>query len=772
MAERKASVAIIGDASKLVRAFRTAASATERVTKQTDKHRSSLDRMSGAAIVAGTAVFGLASVGLVKAANAAKDAEASNARLSAQLTTLGMNNDQVKGKLDATIQSLSMMSGFDDEDLQDSFTTLVRTTGNVSKATSELGLVADVARGRQISLASAAQIVNRVNAGNVGGLKRLGIEVDKNTTKEQALAMLRQKFAGQAQAYGQTAAGAQERLGVVMENAYEAIGTALTPLIVSMTNWASNVLPKVVSWVMQNKNMVLAFAAGLGVLWTALAGARAINTFATAFGVLNQVMNANPILRIATILIVLGTAIYTAYQRSETFRNVVSKMFDILKTVGSYIAGVFVGAWNALSPVISPVIGILRTVWQTGKKVWDIISGMVSWLRSSPIFGPLIKSAQLVLNPLMAIKSTIEWIADHMPDIAGTGANNLGSSTPNAGTRGYWGQEMENAGRQANKAGKRLGQGMIESIKQARGNLASLAGSFGSMLGQAKSASYVDPRTGMKPSALRAAQDKVLRDRREAELKNARDTATDQNDIAKAQQDLDDFYAEEAISNAEAAAAAAGKTAEDTVTKLAAQFNKGEITADEFKTKLNDAIGGETGASIGEAFAFEFGNALISIGAQIEALKNAAGQLGMPSAEQVPSGQSDYQAWLEQNKGPRAKFAKRLAAMKKSGKKLTPAEVKALGGITTMDEWDRVHGAPAVALASGGIITSPTNALVGEAGREAVIPLDGARAKKMLSAAGVAGQPVVNLTFNGVMNAKDAARMLRPELDRLVRLAV
>jgi hypothetical protein len=30
----------------------------------------------------------------------------------------------------------------------------------------------------------------------------------------------------------------------------------------------------------------------------------------------------------------------------------------------------------------------------------------------------------------------------------------------------------------------------------------------------------------------------------------------------------------------------------------------------------------------------------------------------------------------------------------------------------------------------------------------------------------------VNLTFNGVLDAKDAARMLRPELDRLVRLAV
>ena len=76
-----------------------------------------------------------------------------------------------------------------------------------------------------------------------------------------------------------------------------------------------------------------------------------------------------------------------------------------------------------------------------------------------------------------------------------------------------------------------------------------------------------------------------------------------------------------------------------------------------------------------------------------------------------------------------------------------------------------------VALAAGGIVTDPTVALMGEAGREAVIPLEGPRAKRMLRGSGMGGT-VVNLTLNGVLDAKDAARMLRPELDRLVRLAV
>jgi len=88
--------------------------------------------------------------------------------------------------------------------------------------------------------------------------------------------------------------------------------------------------------------------------------------------------------------------------------------------------------------------------------------------------------------------------------------------------------------------------------------------------------------------------------------------------------------------------------------------------------------------------------------------------------------------------------------------------------------WDNTFGKQ-YGLARGGLVTGPTRALIGEAGREAVIPLDNATginalADAMTMAGG--GGMTVNLTFNGVLDAKDAARMLRPELDRLVRLAV
>lgn len=90
-------------------------------------------------------------------------------------------------------------------------------------------------------------------------------------------------------------------------------------------------------------------------------------------------------------------------------------------------------------------------------------------------------------------------------------------------------------------------------------------------------------------------------------------------------------------------------------------------------------------------------------------------------------------------------------------------------------EWLRNNPEPPK-LRYGGIVDRATNAIIGEAGREAVVPLDNPTGINALAdamrLAGGSGGSTINLTFNGVMNAKDAARMLRPELDRLVRLAV
>lgn len=85
-----------------------------------------------------------------------------------------------------------------------------------------------------------------------------------------------------------------------------------------------------------------------------------------------------------------------------------------------------------------------------------------------------------------------------------------------------------------------------------------------------------------------------------------------------------------------------------------------------------------------------------------------------------------------------------------------------------------VHGIASHA-AAGGIFTRPTHRLIGESGAEAVIPLTGGMGRNVLGAMGGGGSVVVNInnpTFmsGGRPAARELARILKPELDRIVRV--
>jgi hypothetical protein len=90
-----------------------------------------------------------------------------------------------------------------------------------------MGIAADVARGRHLSLAQATIALAKAAAGNVTSLKRLGIEIPKGTSGMQALRIVAQRYAGQAEA----GATAQQRFAATLHTTEELIGTALLPTL-------------------------------------------------------------------------------------------------------------------------------------------------------------------------------------------------------------------------------------------------------------------------------------------------------------------------------------------------------------------------------------------------------------------------------------------------------------------------------------------------------------------------------------------------------------
>jgi len=211
--------------------FKTVGRSAQDMGKQVDTagktSEASLTRVSKAGAVAGAAFASLGGV-LSLASHANAEAEASQARLTTAIENSGHSVDEYQDQLDAASKK-ALQLGFDDEDAADSIAKMTTATGDAQTAISDLAIAEDIARARNIDLASATNIVIAAEQGRIGALKRVGIEVDASMSKEQVMDALRAKFAGNAEAYSTTTAAGFDRLKNSTENALEAIGAHLGP---------------------------------------------------------------------------------------------------------------------------------------------------------------------------------------------------------------------------------------------------------------------------------------------------------------------------------------------------------------------------------------------------------------------------------------------------------------------------------------------------------------------------------------------------------------
>ncbi len=178
---------------------------------------------------------------------AAEESQKVQAQLANALDAQGISLAANKAAIDRRTQALSQMSGFDDELITTTFINFVRRTGDVTKALNLNAIAVNVARGRNISLEASAALVTRASLGLAGSLRRVGIAARDGASATELLDLLQRKYAGSAVAYGRTAAGAQERFAVALENTQEVIGKALLPAI-------TKALTKATDWLNNSKN--------------------------------------------------------------------------------------------------------------------------------------------------------------------------------------------------------------------------------------------------------------------------------------------------------------------------------------------------------------------------------------------------------------------------------------------------------------------------------------------------------------------------------------
>jgi len=328
--------------------------------------------------------------------------------------------------------------------------------------------------------------------------------------------------------------------------------------------------------------------------------------------------------------------------------------------------------------------------------------------------------------------------------------------------------------REMDKQKPKFAAGVVAAVRAARGNLASLASSFGSMAAQAVGARYVDPVTGKTPAQLEKEHNDVLAARREADLRAAVTNAEDEEASAAAQVELDDYLTERHIAAVQAQAAATAASAEAGVNNLVAEYNRGGLAAEDFRARLNGLLGGATGAELGAAFADSFSAAMNTLLAQMQSIWQQAGLRGITG---TPGGTlvSPTQPWSDMLANVRKSLTAQWTKAHPKGDVNSAAAQKWIEG--KLAAW-RQKNAARYGMARGGIVDEATAAVIGEAGPEAVVPLASTSGRRALAAAlrdaGAGGAQArnvtVNVTFEGVLDAREAARRIQPEINRIVSL--
>lgn len=218
------------------------------------------------------------------AIKAALDGERAHAQLASAVSNTGTSFQSVSPAVEEMSKQFAKF-GYENDQVEEALARLVQGTGNVQSSMREMGLVADFARGRNVDLATAATVVGKVMAGNVGALSRLGISAKDaagNTmSAAQALAMLHERFGGAAAAQADTYAGKLQAMNAEWHNMTEAVGNALLPVLANLAGGIANV----VGWMDHHRELVLAVAGAVaGPLTAAMTvyAAKQAVTFGTA----------------------------------------------------------------------------------------------------------------------------------------------------------------------------------------------------------------------------------------------------------------------------------------------------------------------------------------------------------------------------------------------------------------------------------------------------------------------------------------------------------
>jgi len=293
------------------------------------------------------AALGAIGFAAIDATKAALEDAAAQDKLAGQLKrTTGATDAQIASAEDY-ITKMSLQTGVADDELRPALGKLATATGSVTKAQDALKLALDISAQTGKSMDQVSTALAKGYGGNTAALGKLIPGLDKATLATKDMGKITEELAdltaGAATDAADTAAGQYKVWQVQMQELKETLGASLIPVVQqlgrilqSVTGFASEhttAVKVLIGVVAGLAGGIIAINAALKVYEAAQIAVKAATVLWTAAQyALNVALNLNPIGIVVLALGALTGAIILAYQKSETFRNIVQGAMDVVRT--------------------------------------------------------------------------------------------------------------------------------------------------------------------------------------------------------------------------------------------------------------------------------------------------------------------------------------------------------------------------------------------------------------------------------------------------------
>jgi len=290
---------------------------------------------------------------------AAIEDTAQQAELARTLQATTKATEAQVAAVEAYIAETEKAVAVSDAELRPAFANLVRATGDVTQAQELMTLALDVAAATGKDLETVTEALQEGFQGEVGPLK----ELDKSLTDmiasgadaDEVMSQLAKTFGGAAQESTETLEGRFKLMKIELDNAKEAIGMALLPVLEELLP----ILERVAGFIGENTDLIVT----IGAVVATFAGA--IVALNIAMGIYNTVqavtaaLNAVLATSFTALWVATGIGIIVAIIAAIV---VLQMKFNILGKAVNALKYAFELAWDAIKWVINKIIDGINKV--------------------------------------------------------------------------------------------------------------------------------------------------------------------------------------------------------------------------------------------------------------------------------------------------------------------------------------------------------------------------------------------------------------------------